>query len=314
VLIVGETARAQSFSLGNYPKLTNSYTPSLGVKYFSDVSSCGTATAVSVPCMFSRLNRQQFDQRLAQSQENVLDIIHRAGVDVLWLDNNSSCKGVCARVENINIPTNSNQPLCDGQFCYDEVLVQQLNARLNTHQAENSLIILHMIGSHGPTYYRRYPPNQRPFMPDCARSDIQNCTKIELQNSYDNTINYTDYILSRVIQVLQQQTTANINMLYISDHGESLGENGLYLHGFPYRLAPKEQTQVPLIYWSNKLTNKGFNDCVNQQLAMPFSHDNIFDTLLGLTQVKTKLYQPELDILTPCQASQSFLQLTKNSY
>ena len=303
VLIVGETARAQSFSLGGYAKQTNMYTPALGVKYFSDVSSCGTATAVSVPCMFSRLNRLQFNQRLAQSQENVLDIIHRAGVEVLWLDNNSSCKGVCARVESINIPTNREQPLCDGQFCYDEVLIEQLAARLNSLQGTNNLVVLHMIGSHGPTYYRRYPANFRLFSPDCARSDIQNCSAVELENSYDNTISYTDYILSRVIDILQQQPAEDINMLYISDHGESLGENGIYLHGFPYRLAPKEQIKVPLIFWSKNLENKRYSDCLDQQLALPISHDNIFDTLLGITMVKSKLYQPELDILKPCQTS-----------
>lgn len=315
VLIVGETARAKNFSLGGYGKTTNAYTPKLGVKYFTDVSACGTATAISVPCMFSRLNRQQFDQRLAQSQENVLDIIHRAGVEVLWLDNNSSCKGVCARVENKNIATTSQQPLCDGQFCYDEILVQQLAAQLaqptaqitaeteqaGSNKAEHRLIVLHMIGSHGPTYYRRYPPSQRRFTPDCSRSDIQNCTEAELENSYDNTISYTDYILSRVINVLQQQTADEITMLYVSDHGESLGENGLYLHGFPYSLAPKEQTQVPLIYWSKRLAEKSYNDCINQQVARPISHDNIFDTLLGIAHIGTKLYRPELDILKPCQ-------------
>ncbi|OEY69911.1 phosphoethanolamine transferase [Rheinheimera salexigens] len=328
VLIVGETARAKNFSLGSYTKPTNLYTPELGVKFFSDVSACGTATAISVPCMFSRLNRQQFKQRLAQSQENALDIIHRAGVDVLWLDNNSSCKGVCARVENVNIATSSSQPLCDGQFCYDEILVQQLVERLaqqpdqqqTQHEnkqknkpASNRLIVLHMIGSHGPTYYRRYPPSQRRFTPDCARSDIQNCTEAELANSYDNTISYTDYILSRVIKVLQQQTAENLTLLYVSDHGESLGENGLYLHGFPYSLAPKEQTQVPLIYWSNQLANQNYNDCVNQQLAKPLSHDNIFDTLLGITHVATKLYQPELDIFTPCKQLQKVGQVIAQS-
>jgi len=302
VMVVGETARAANFSLQGYSRATNAYTSKLGVKYFSDVSSCGTATAISVPCMFSRLNRKEYDSRLANSQENVLDIIQRSGVEVTWIDNNSSCKGVCARVKSENIEPNKKHSLCDGDYCFDEILVSKLKDRIAKSNVKHKLIILHMIGSHGPTYYRRYPEHASLFKPDCDRSDIQNCTTTELTNTYDNTIAYTDRILSELIKVLQESNETEKSLLYVSDHGESLGEKGLYLHGFPYALAPTEQTHIPMIFWSNKLTDSEFNRCVELQHSKTFSHDNIFDTLLGLTHVNSNQYQPIYDIFNACKA------------
>ncbi len=300
ILVVGETARAANFSLQGYNRPTNQYTSKLGVKYLSDVSSCGTATAISVPCMFSRLNRESYDPRIASSQENVLDIIHRSGVEVTWIDNNSSCKGVCVRVNSHTIEPTKNNPLCDGRYCYDEVLVEELAAQLAKSSAKHQLVVLHMIGSHGPTYYRRYPEKDTKFLPDCPRSDIQNCSTEQLTNTYDNTIAYTDLVLSKLINLLQNNHADDKALLYVSDHGESLGEKGLYLHGFPYALAPKEQTHIPMLYWSNKLADSHFNQCIEQLRNNAFSHDNIFDTLLGLTQVDSSEYDPKQDIFNTC--------------
>ena len=300
IMVVGETARAANFSLQGYDKPTNQYTPKLGVKYFSDVSSCGTATAISVPCMFSRLDRNHYDSRIAQSQENALDIIQRSGVEVTWIDNNSSCKGVCARVNSQTVEPTKSNPLCDGRYCFDEVLVEALAAKLAKSHAKHQLIVLHMIGSHGPTYYRRYPEKDSKFLPDCPRSDIQNCSTEQLTNTYDNTIAYTDLVLSKLIKLLQNSQADDKALLYVSDHGESLGEKGLYLHGFPYALAPKEQTHVPMLFWSNKLADTRFNQCIEQQRNHAFSHDNIFDTLLGLTHIQSTEYRPEQDIFNTC--------------
>ncbi|MCC2604667.1 phosphoethanolamine transferase [Planctobacterium marinum] len=300
LVVVGETARAKSFFYQGYHRQTNPYTRQLNVKYFSKVKACGTATAISVPCMFSRLNRHNYDARISQSQENVLDIIQRSGVDVTWIDNNSSCKGVCARLKTVQIPPNSDNPLCDGHYCFDEVLVNKLKSLLISSTSAHQLIVLHMIGSHGPTYFRRYPAEKRQFNPDCPRSDIQNCETSTLINTYDNTIVYTDYVLSKLIHTLDSLNAEQKTFLYISDHGESLGEKGLYLHGFPYALAPEEQTHIPMIYWSNQLQQPEFNKCIGQLSKLPYSHDNLFDTLLGISSVETPTYIPDLDILKPC--------------
>jgi lipid A ethanolaminephosphotransferase len=159
-----------------------------------------------------------------------------------------------------------------------------------------------MIGSHGPTYYRRYPENNSVFKPDCLKSDIQNCSTTELVNTYDNSIAYTDLVLSKLIEVLQASDVTDKAFLYVSDHGESLGEKGLYLHGFPYALAPEEQTHIPIIFWSNKLADSNYNQCIELVRSNTFSHDNIFDSLLGLTQVMSTEYQPEFDIFNACKA------------
>lgn len=302
VMVVGETARASNFSLQGYKRVTNPNTPKLGVKYFNHVSSCGTSTAISVPCMFSRLNRKEYDSRYAQSQDNVLDIIQRSGVEVSWIDNNSGCKGVCRRIKSENIEPIKVNPLCDGDYCYDEILVSKLVNKIADSQAKHKLVILHMIGSHGPTYYRRYPENHSVFKPDCLKSDIQNCSTTELVNTYDNSIAYTDLVLSKLIEVLQASDVTDKAFLYVSDHGESLGEKGLYLHGFPYALAPKEQTHIPIIFWSNKLADSNYNQCIELVRSNTFSHDNIFDSLLGLTQVMSTEYQPEFDIFNACKA------------
>lgn len=298
VLVVGETARSDKFSSNGYLRSTTPNIQNAGAISFKDVSSCGTATAVSVPCMFSRLPRSKYDARVAESQDNALDIIHRAGVDVVWIDNNSSCKGVCKRITTIEFNPAKASPLCDGDYCYDEILVQQLRDTLSKPTLKNRLIILHMIGSHGPTYYRRYPSKFAQFLPDCPKSDIQNCSEKELINTYDNTIVYTDFVLGEIIKTLSE--LPNSSMLYISDHGESLGEKGLYLHGFPYSIAPVEQTHIPLIYWSKKLNNSKYRDCMSELAERPYSQDNLFDTLLGMSNIVSTSYEPKLDILSQC--------------
>lgn len=314
VLVLGETARAQSFSLNGYEKPTNQFTNQQNVVSFSNVSSCGTATAVSVPCLFSRLNKEDYDKRTAASQQNVVDLIHLAGADVLWISNNNgSCKGVCIRVKSQQIPTDNGNPLCDGEYCYDEALLQPLQFKLDNLISENTLIVLHMIGSHGPTYFKRYPENKRIFMPDCRRSDIQNCTDDQLGNTYDNTIAYTDYVLSQVINKLEQvsdKLNVESSLLYISDHGESLGESGVYLHGLPYAFAPKEQTHVPMIFWADPMQTDFNLACLNQSQDINISHDNIFDTLLSIMSVKTKAYRIDNDAFRHCKSKSSIARTT----
>lgn len=312
VMVLGETARAQNFSLNGYDKPTNQYTEKLDVVSFENVSSCGTATAVSVPCMFSRLNKENYDKRIAIAQQNAIDIIHLAGADVLWVSNNNgSCKGVCNRVKTLKIATKKNNPLCDGEYCFDETLLIPLKQKLGSLTHENTLIILHMIGSHGPTYYKRYPDKNRIFTPDCQRSDIQNCTQEELVNTYDNTIAYTDYVLSKVIDELSSLSKlkdVETSMIYISDHGESLGESGVYLHGLPYAFAPIEQTHVPLVYWADTLHQNGRADCVKEVSNINISHDNIFDILLSEMSVKSTTYNEQSNPLNRCKASGTIAQ------
>ncbi|MDO7083676.1 phosphoethanolamine--lipid A transferase [Pseudocolwellia sp. AS88] len=309
VMIVGETARAKNFSLNGYEKATNEYTAKLNIQSFQNMYSCGTATAVSVPCMFSLLTKPEFNKQLAASQQNLLDIAKLADVDVLWIDNNEGCKGVCKRVQTIDIDKNKTNPLCDGDYCFDEILLPQLEQKVTNLTHQTTLIVLHLMGSHGPTYYRRYPDKFATFLPDCQQSDIQNCSSEQLINTYDNTIHYSDYVIAEVLKTLDKlvKTTEstennriNADMLYVSDHGESLGEHGLYLHGFPYSIAPSEQTHIPMLFWSNNHINKIKGHCAQANSQKTFSHDNIFHTMLGLLNIETTSYQAEMDIFNLC--------------
>ncbi|MFT5721559.1 MAG: lipid A ethanolaminephosphotransferase [Motiliproteus sp.] len=309
VMVIGETARGMNFGLNGYDRNTNAFTKEQGLTSFQDVSSCGTATAVSLPCMFSRFGRLSFDKRSAHNQDNLMDVLQYAGLNTLWLENDGGCKGVCDRISTLEFRPEDKSDWCDGEYCKDEILLDNFQQALDRLKEKNqdSVLVLHLVGSHGPTYYQRYPESYAHFQPDCARSDIQNCSQAEIVNSYDNTIYHDDFIMSQIIQILSANSADwRSGMLYMSDHGESLGENGLYLHGMPYNLAPKEQTQVPLLTWfSPELQSQKQLDssCLKRRAnEEAFSHDNLFDSILGLMDVHTPLYQQELDIFSPCRS------------
>ena len=248
VVVIGETARSQSFSLGSYNRSTNPKLKNEDIVYYDSVSSCGTSTAVSLPCMFSKFDRANYSYEAGASQENVLDIIQRAGYQVEWIDNNTGDKGLAARAKYTQVTYAKNTNFCGEGECLDGILVHEVAKRLPEIQ-NNTLLILHQIGSHGPSYYLRYPRALEKFKPACQTSNFFDCTKEEIVNAYDNSIAYTDKVNADLINLLKKQNHVTTSMIYVSDHGESLGENGLFLHGAPYFMAPIEQTKVPMIVW-----------------------------------------------------------------
>ncbi|MGR6859150.1 phosphoethanolamine transferase [Aliivibrio salmonicida] len=301
VVLVGETARAQNSAYNGYERETNPYTKDLGLIAFQNVSSCGTATAHSLPCMFSNMVRTNYNRDRANNQDDALDVLTHAGVKSVWIDNDGGDKTVAKNIEKEMISGDYSADLCDGSSCYDEVLLQGLDKRIQNTTGDQ-LYALHMIGSHGPTYWKRYPENMAVFTPACNRSDIENCSDEEITNVYDNTLVYTDYVIAQTIAKLKTYSDKyNVVMLYISDHGESLGENGLYLHGAPYMIAPKEQTHVPFYIWmSDDYANqKGIDKAsiVSKAVTGEYSHNNLFHTLLGLYGVKTTARDNTLDIM-----------------
>jgi lipid A ethanolaminephosphotransferase len=108
---------------------------------------------------------------------------------------------------------------------------------------------MHQMGSHGPAYSQRTPAAFKKFMPECTSSHLPDCSSEQLRNAYDNTIAYTDHVLGSAISWLRQRTDYDGALLYVADHGESLGENNLYLHGLPYSIAPDVQKHVPWVTW-----------------------------------------------------------------
>ncbi|WP_232803701.1 phosphoethanolamine--lipid A transferase [Motilimonas sp. E26] len=306
VLVVGETARSQNYELNGYDRPTNKYTRNLNVISYQDVSACGTSTAISLPCMFSYLPRSNFDRQVANNQDNVLDILKRAEISQLWLENNGGDKGVAKNIELLTVDRARQNRLCNGSTCYDMALLQDFEKNVAKLKG-NMLINMHLIGSHGPTYFQRYPEEQREFKPDCQRADIENCSVAQIVNTYDNTILYTDHVLNETIKKLKVlEARYNTALIYVSDHGESLGEGGLFLHGMPYRLAPEYQTKVPLMLWMSPSFAQAKNinqDCLKASARQTdlFSHDYIFHSLLGIMDVQTRVYDAQLDLFSSCR-------------
>lgn len=306
-LVVGETARAANFQLGGYERATNPRLRSLAdVVYFDRATSCSTSTAVSVPCMFSHLPRESFDVNKADRYTNLLDTLAKADFTVEWRDNNAGCKGVCARVLEVKYPGESDATRCPNSYCYDEVMLTGLGARLETMQRD-SVVIFHAIGSHGPAYSERYPPQFEIFKPACRSNELQRCSREEVVNAYDNSIAYTDYVLSKQIELLQANADrVDSVLIYASDHGESLGEQGIYLHGMPYGFAPRVQKEVPMLFWASQgyVERTGLSmSCVRSRAHDAVSHDNLYHTVLGALAVRDAVYSPSLDILASCRAA-----------
>jgi lipid A ethanolaminephosphotransferase len=314
LLVVGETARADHFSLNGYARDTNRELEKLGVASFV-ATSCGTSTAASVPCMFSHLGRDAFESK-SEDHENLLDVLQRAGLAVLWLDNQSGCKGVCARVPTARTdvpPPGMPLPdsLCKNGECLDEALLYGLDARLAALPAERRakgiVLVMHQMGSHGPAYWARSPADRKPFGPECTNNALQECDTAAIVNAYDNSIAYSDYFLAKAVAWLgKQESKFDPALLYVSDHGESLGENHLYLHGLPYAMAPDVQKRVPMIVWLARQTEARTGTtmaCLREQRDASLSHDNLFHTVLGMAGVQATEYRADLDLMTACQGS-----------
>jgi lipid A ethanolaminephosphotransferase len=302
VLVVGETARAANFSLGGYARNTNPQLQQRDVYYFRNAISCGTSTAVSVPCMFSDLPRAEFNLSQASRRDTVLDILQRAGVDVTWIENQAGCKKVCDRVKVEKAETFHPASCARGE-CLDETLLHALGAKL-PGVTRDSVLVMHMMGSHGPAYYRRSTSQTAVFQPACTTERIETCSDAQIVNAYDNSIVYTDHVLAGLIDQLAADEAHDSVLLYVSDHGESLGENGLYLHGQPFMIAPAVQKHVPMLLWFSSGAAARLQvdtGCLRSRLDLSASHDNIPHTLLGLAGIATSAYRAELDSLKPCR-------------
>ncbi len=303
IMVVGETARADHFSMGGYERRTNPLLENIPGVIFAEADSCGTSTLFSVPCMFSMRGRDSYEPSEASSESNVLDILTAAGIKTVWIDNNSSCKNVCNRIENSNLQDDPDETstLYSDMGYFDEVFLQEIDSYLNA-DGPDILIVLHTLGSHGPAYGRRYPSGFGVFTPYCQQASPTDCTTEEVVNAYDNTIIYTDYLLSQLIEKLRARSDeADTFLFYASDHGESLGEGGVYLHGLPYAIAPAAQKSVPFIFWASNGFHK--DRISDSQLFAAFgeqrlSHDNISHTLLGMYDVSASSYLRESDIFS----------------
>lgn len=304
VLVIGETARAQNFSLNGYARKTNPQLAQRDVINFSKATSCGTSTEVSLPCMFSSFGRANYDEEKILSHESVLHVLARAGFKVLWRDNQSGCKGVCDGLAVEQLDQAGVEALCAEGQCLDEVLLHGMEG-IARDAAGNLFVVMHQLGSHGPAYFKRYPAVFKQFSPACENEDLRNCTVAEIVNAYDNSLLYTDFFVSNVIDFLGRvQSKYDTALLYVSDHGESLGESGLYLHGMPYAIAPDVQKHVPFLVWLSAGFSSSFGidqACLRGRTGEAVSHDNLFHSFLGVLDIETVDYRRAMDIFAPCR-------------
>ena len=288
VLIVGETQRSKNYSLNGYAKNdTNKFTKQKDVVSFTNFYSCGTATETSVPCLFSDLKRENFSNREAKARENLVDIINKLGIKTYFFGNNSGgCKGVCDNLDQ----NHTSEHRAAG---FDEVIFDEAKKVIKDANS-TTFIVLHLQGSHGPIYYKGYPSKFKEFTPTCDTAELNKCTPDEIANTYDNTILYEDYLQSELINALEaRKDKFEVAMFFFSDHGESLGENGIYLHGLPYSIAPDEQKHIPAIVFSS---DSELLKRLKARKDESLSHDFVFGSVLGYFGVKTKAYEPEFDI------------------
>ncbi len=304
VLAIGETARAANWGLNGYARQTTPQLATRDVINFRDVTACGTNTETSLPCMFAAVGRRDYDERRIRTSESLLHVLNRAGFQVLWRDNQSGCKGVCDGLPTQQLDKAAFPEWCDGGRCLDEALLQGLDTVVRDAKG-NLVVVLHMLGNHGPAYFKRYPDAFRRYTATCDTGELRQCTRDEIVNAYDNALLYTDHVLAKTIDFLQSQTSRfDTALVYVSDHGESLGEKGLYLHGVPFAIAPDEQTKVPMTWWLSPgyVASFGLDTaCLKRAAANPQTHDNLFHTALGLLQVRASEYEPSLDITRTCR-------------
>lgn len=304
IVVVGETARLANWGLAGYSRDTTPQLRARNVISFRKTISCGTSTDVSLPCMFSQVGRDHYDRERILKEESLLPVLQRAGINVFWVDNQSGCKGVCKGVQSLNISKTKAPSLCSGSRCFDEALLAGIDTSQILKPGKTTVVFMHQLGNHGPAYSKRYPKNFEVFKPVCTDEKLNNCTRQEIVNAYDNAILYTDHFLAGVIDWLKGLDGFDTGLLYVSDHGESLGENNMYLHGAPELIAPKEQKEVPMLLWLSKGFEKkfGLNDvCLREQAKKDASHDQLFSSLLGILDVKSSVYDQKNDFSAGCK-------------
>lgn len=298
VVLIGETARSTNWQLASYEKPTNPELSKLNIINIPKVQACGTSTDVSLPCMLSRVGRRDYDRKRILTEESLPSLLKRAGFSVTWVDNQSGCKGTC---DGVRVTKPTPDPLyCHAGTCMDGVFNRSIDEAFNALKTQShAVLFLHMMGSHGPAYYKRSTESEKVFGKECTDPTFKSCSKESIRAAYDSSIRYTDRVVAELIRKLQNKTDINTALIYLSDHGESLGENGLYLHGAPYYIAPDEQKIVPMVMWFSEPFKKNYTidtRVIEENSHKPVTHDHLYHTILGLLNVRSSTYDSQWDL------------------
>ena len=281
ILVIGESARSENFSLYGYPKNTNPLLSKIpNVSHFNATSDA-TYTTAGVKSIVEHENTDELYEILP-------NYLYRNNVDVIWRTTNWGEPPV--HIKNYQ-NREALMPNCKGDGCdYDGILLSGLKEQILASKKNKILIVLHTSTSHGPTYSKKYPAQFEIFKPVCNSVELGNCSHTELVNAYDNTIVYTDYLLSNVIKDLKQLQEYKSAMIFVSDHGESLGENNLYMHGLPRSIAPKQQYEIPFIVWTSD------NSARQMKPNKILTQNYVFHSVLNFLNIQSPVYKEQMNI------------------
>ena len=292
ILVIGESARRRNFSMYGYARETNPVLSASGAVPLANAQACATYTTEALLCM---LSHDDPSFRMAGATELLPSYLQRHGIDVIWRSNNWGEPplkvGTYERARDL-------ERSCTGTLCsHDDLLLSGLAQRIRNSPARKVFVVLHQSGSHGPAYNTKYPPSFERFKPVCDSVELNRCTRESLVNAYDNTILYTDHVVGRAIDLLKDMEGVTATLLYISDHGESLGEHGLYLHGTPMALAPDVQKEVPFVVWmSEGFQRRHRIDASTVARGTAHSQGQVFHSVMGAFDMQSSVYRPQLDI------------------
>ena len=199
VVLIGETARSANWQLASYEKPTNPELSKLNIINIPKVQACGTSTDVSLPCMLSRVGRRDYDRKRILSEESLPSLLKRSGFSVTWVDNQSGCKGTC---DGVRVTKPTLDPLyCQAGSCMDGVFNRSVDDAFNALETQrHAVLFLHMMGSHGPAYYKRSTESEKVFGKECTDPTFKSCSKESIRAAYDSSIRYTDRVVPQITE------------------------------------------------------------------------------------------------------------------
>lgn len=297
IFVLGEAARAENLGYYGYQRDTNPFTMQTDMVALPVGESCATYTIGAAACILTHEGR---NASARTEFEPLPSYLTRHGVETIWRSNNSGPPPM-----QVTQSQRARQiaDACSGDDCpdgaYDAALNWGISDLIATSQSDRIFIGLHQTGSHGPSYATKYPPEFAHFQPVCDTVQVADCSQESLFNAYDNALRYTDYLLADLVAQLESLPDTDSVLIYVSDHGQSLGEGGLYLHGTPTAIAPSQQRRIPFLVWMSL----GFQESrsLTYDAIMPdttFPHDFPFHSVMGAFGMKSDIYKPQFDIFS----------------
>ena len=292
VLVIGESARKANFQLYGYERETNPLLSQQEDLKVYQATSCATYTTAGTKAILEPENSDDLYEMLP-------NYAFRTGVDVSWRTSNWGEPPI--HIDEYLTDSELSEQYPDENKNYDGILIKGIRDRIESSPKNKVLIVLHTSTSHGPKYADKYPKEFEVYKPVAKNVEEGEKNIGMLINAYDNTIRYTDFLLDSLINTLRAMEEWNSAMIFISDHGESLGENKMFMHGLPMRLAPKVQYEIPFFVW----TSKGFRDykptsskqdAPEGELPAVLEQHYIFHSVLNLLSIQSPAYKKDFDI------------------